>query len=169
MLEVMKEGYTIKIRLPESKGYKGYSVKCTYKYSKEKGKYSLSMWLNRDDIDDDFKIDSQEIDTQYISGNRETIEGNICRIVGQAIESGYFDYYVKRFNYTYDCFGRGNELYEQENLRQKVNFVEKEEKVIFTYSCPNCGNVIEIGDNYCPNCGTCLNWCNAHGMDARLG
>lgn len=116
MLKKIREGYTIRIQLPEECGYKDYSVKCTYKYNKTKEKYSLSMWLKRDDIDDDFKIDSQEIDTQYIPGNREIIEDNICRIVEQASLSGYFNYYIERFEYTYDCFDRGNELFEKERL-----------------------------------------------------
>lgn len=118
MLKPIREGYTIRIKLPAECGYEGYSVKCTYKYNKQKEKYCLSMWLKRDDIDDDFKIDSQEIDTQYISGTKETIESNICKTVEQASLSGYFDYYIERFEYTYDCFDRGNELFEQERLRE---------------------------------------------------
>lgn len=116
MQKVIKEGYTIRIPLSEECGYAGYSVKCTYKYNMVKEKYRLSMWLKRDDIDDDFKIDSQEIDTQYISGTSETIIDNICRIVEQASLSGYFNHYIERFKYTYDCFERGNELLEQERL-----------------------------------------------------
>lgn len=114
MLNTVREGYTIRIKLPEECGYEGYSVKCTYRYNKKKEKYLFSMQLKRDDIDDDFKIDSQEIDTQYISGTKETIEKNIIRIVEQASLSGYFDYYIERFNYTCNCFERGNELFERE-------------------------------------------------------
>ena len=114
MLKAIREGYTIKVNLPEECGYKGYSVKCTYRYIKSKEKYLLSMWLRRNDIADDFKIDSQEIDTQLISGTKETIEENILRIVEQASLSGYFDHYVERFQYTYDCFERGNEFFEAE-------------------------------------------------------
>lgn len=115
MLKVVREGYTIKVKLPEECGYEGYSVKCTYKYNKKKEKYLLSMWLKRDDVDEDFKIDSQEVDTQYIPGTKETIEENIMRIVEQASLSGYFDYYINRFEYTCRCFTRGNELYEEES------------------------------------------------------
>lgn len=118
MLKPIREGYTIRIQLPEECGYEGYSVKCTYKYNKQKEKYRLAMWLKRDDIDDDFKIDSQETDTQYIYGTKETIENNICRIVEHASLSGYFDRYIERFKYTYDCFERGDELYEQERLEK---------------------------------------------------
>ena len=116
MSKVIREGYTIRMPLPEEIGLKGYSVKCTYKYIKSKDKYRLSMWLKCDDIDDDFKIDCQEIDTQYISSTRESIENDICRIVEYASSIGYFNHYIERFDYTYKCFEKGNEFFEQERL-----------------------------------------------------
>lgn len=116
MLRYQNKGQVIEIRLPEECGHKGYSVECRHLFDKVRGKYLLSMWLKRDDIDDTFKIDSQEIDTQYISSTKETIKSNICRIVEQASLSGYFDYYIERYEYTYRCFDRGNELFEQERL-----------------------------------------------------
>lgn len=116
MYRYENKGYTIEIKLPEECGHEGYSVECRYQYDKSKEKYLLSMWLKRNDIDDKFKIDSQEIDTQYISGTKETIKQNICRIVEYASLSGYFDYYIKRYEYTYNCFDKGNELFEQERL-----------------------------------------------------
>lgn len=120
MLKVIRKGYTIEVLLPEECGYKGYSIKCTYKYNKQKEKYSLSMWLRCNGIEDDFKIDSQEIDTQYISGTKETIEDNICRIIEQASLSGYFNHFIERYEYTYNCFDIGNELFENEKLSKKA-------------------------------------------------
>lgn len=113
MLKAMREGYTIKFDLPS---YKNYSVKCLYKYHKQKGQYSLSMWITRKDVDDDFKIDYQEIDTQYIPGTRETIEKNISIIVEEMDKSRYFDFYVERFEYTCKCFDKGNDFFEHEEL-----------------------------------------------------
>lgn len=123
MYNIIKEGYTIRIKLPEECGHEGYSVKCTYKYKKAKEKYLLALWLKRDDIDDDFRIDAQEIDAQYISGTRENIENNIIRIVRQASLSGYFDRYIKRFEYTCQCFERGNAMFEQERLNENKSEV----------------------------------------------
>ncbi len=116
MLGYQNKGYTIEINLPEECGHKGYSVECTYQYNKKKEKYSLSMWLKRNDIDDKFKIDSQEIDTQYISGTRETIRQNICKIVEYASLSGFFEYYIERYEMTYKCFDLGHELLEKEMM-----------------------------------------------------
>lgn len=118
-------GETIEIKLPEECGHTGYSAKCTYRYLKSKEKYRLSMWLHRDDIDDDFKIDSQEIDTQYIRGTRQTIIENIYRIVLDGSLGGFFEPYIKRFEYTYDCFEKGDEMYEKEIFDNKRSDVEE--------------------------------------------
>lgn len=116
MLRYYSKGHTIEINLPVrgNKKYMGYSAECTYKYVKDQDKYLLSMWLKRKDIGDKFKIDSQEIDTQYISGTRETIVENICRIVDQATSSGFFDSYIDNFEYTYKCFDYGNDHFESQ-------------------------------------------------------
>lgn len=102
---------------PEECGYGGYSVKCTYRYDKKKEKYFLSMWMNREDIEDDFRIDAQEIDAQYIPGTIETIEENICRIVDYMCLSGRLEPYIQRYEYTYRCFDYGSSYYESRHLK----------------------------------------------------
>ena len=116
--EMMKprcKGQTIKFNLTKW-GYKNYITECAYHFDKQEGKYSLSMWLNRNDIEDRMQLSSKKVDTQYISGTKETIVENICRVVHQACISGYFDYFVERYEYELKCFERGNELFEQERL-----------------------------------------------------
>lgn len=108
------KGTTIEIRLP--KEYRGYSIECTYRYVKTKEKYELSMWLKYTGVRDKFRIESQEIDTQLIPGTRETIIENICRIIEQMCDAKTFDEYIARYKYMYDCFDRGNELFENEGL-----------------------------------------------------
>lgn len=120
--EIMKpicKGNTLKIEL-SNLGYKNYFVECAYHFDKRECKYSLSMWLNRNDMEDQMQISSKKVDTQYISGTRDTIVENVCRIVYQAAtvadEDGkkYFDHFIERYEYELECFERGNELFEQE-------------------------------------------------------
>lgn len=123
--EMMKpkfKGNTLTIEL-SAFGYKNYSVECVYHFDKHVGMYSLSMWLNRNDLEDRMRLSSKKVDTQYINGTRETIVENICRIVHQAAtvadkKSGkrYFNHFVERYEYELACFDRGNELFEQERL-----------------------------------------------------
>lgn len=103
-------------------GYKNYIAECTYRFDKQEEKYSLSIWLRRNNIEDCMKLSSKKVDTQYISGTRETIVENICRVIYQmaavADKEGvkYFDEYVKWYEYELECFERGNELFEAEKL-----------------------------------------------------
>lgn len=109
-------GHTIEFQLPETCGHKGYFVECTYLYDKSVKKYTLSMWLKRADIPDRHAIISQKIDTQLISGTKETIRKNICRIVEQALISGFFIPYIQNYEYTYTCFDQGNALFEEQRI-----------------------------------------------------
>lgn len=122
--EMMKprcNGNTLTIGLSKW-GYQNYIAECEYHFNKAKEKYSLSMWLNRKDLEDRMKLSSKKVDTQYISGTKETIVENICRIVHQAAtitnDDGkkYFDSFVERYEYELSCFERGNELFEKERL-----------------------------------------------------
>lgn len=110
MIRANYKGNTVEIKLPKESGYKGYSVECTYKYIKHEKKYLLSMWIKRNDISNKLRIQSQEIDTQYISGTKDTIVNNICRIVEQIFEKGFFKEYVDRYEYELLCFEKGDEL-----------------------------------------------------------
>lgn len=109
------KGNSIEIDL-SNWGYLNYIAECIYYFDKYKEKYSLSICLKRKDIEDKMRLSSKKIDTQYISGTKETIVENICRIIHEASISGYFNYYIQRYEYELACFERGNELFEQERL-----------------------------------------------------
>lgn len=121
MMRPRCKGQTIEINLSKW-GYRDYIAECAYYFDKREGKYSLSMWLRRNDMEDRMRLSSKKVDTQYISGTKETIVENICRVVHQAAtvanESGkkYFDRFVEIYEYELACFERGNELFEQERL-----------------------------------------------------
>lgn len=125
MMRPRCKGQTVEINL-SNWGYSGYVAECSYYFDKKKEKYLLSMWLRNNNIEDRMRLSSKKVDTQYISGTRETIVENICRIVHQAAnvanENGekYFDHYVERYEYELACFERGNELFEHERL-EKTN------------------------------------------------
>lgn len=129
--EMMKpkfKGHAIEFNLSKW-GYKNYIAECVYHFDKCEGKYSLSIWLNRNDIEDRMKLSSKKVDTQYISGTRETIVENICHVIHHIVtvtyENGkkYFDPFVERYEYELKCFERGNELFEQERL-SKTNDIK---------------------------------------------
>lgn len=126
MMKPRYKGQTVEIGL-SNWGYKGYVAECTYYFDKREDKYSLSIWLRNNDIEDRMRLSSKKVDTQYISGTRETIIKNICHVVHYAAtvvnehnKKTYFDHFVERYEYELKCFDRGNELFEQQRIN-KVN------------------------------------------------
>lgn len=114
------KGQTIIIDLPEECGHEDYYVECTYKFDKKVKKYALTMYLMRHDIENKFKLSSQNIDTQYIPVKKEDIVECIYRIVLEASLCDFFEPYIQRYEYELKCFECGDELYEQERL-DKLN------------------------------------------------
>lgn len=114
------KGYTIEIGLPKSCGNGEYSVECTYLYDKDKEKYALTMWIKNNSVGDKYKIESQEIDTQYITSTKEEIKKNIVKIVEVMCSRNYFDYYIERYEYMSKCFELGNDIMEQKNMEGDV-------------------------------------------------
>lgn len=107
-------GQSIEIWIPRKYGFDGYSVECQYRYDKQKDKYLVSAWLKRRDMADRLKIESQEIDTQYITSTRETITSDVCKIVETMCEQHYIDHFVEEFEYTCRCFDIGNSILEKQ-------------------------------------------------------
>lgn len=113
------EGYSITVTLDQfsdDEKYKGYAASCQYKYDKQKEKYSLRMWLKHAVMDQKYHIEYDGIDTQYISGTRETIRENICRIVKVMMEQNHFDYFIDRYEYDMKCCEKGAEILDAEGM-----------------------------------------------------
>lgn len=152
MIKCRDKRTTITIDLPEECGYEGYSIDCSYSFDKDHKQYLISMELFRNDIGD-----KQSIDSQYINGDKITIEHNIHRIVEYASMSGYFDKYINKYEYTYKCFDKGNAFFEEETSKQLCS-VKECEIIGKAYYCSCCGAYVEEATKYCPHCNTELDW-----------
>ena len=152
MIKCRDKRTTITIDLPEECGYEGYSVDCSYSFDNNQKKYLVSMELFRDDISD-----KQSIDSQYINGDKTIIEHNIQQIIKYASMSGYFDKYIKKYEYTYKCFDKGNEFFEEKSSKQLCS-VKECEIIRKAYYCSCCGAYVEETTKYCPHCNTELDW-----------
>lgn len=156
MIKYRDKRTTITIDLPEECGHKGYSVDCSYSFDKEKKQYLVSMELFRNDI-----RDKQSIDSQYIDGDEISIEYKIRHIVEYASMSDYFEKYIQKYEYTYKCFDRGNEFFEEEAIHKDGLYPVKECEITrVAYYCTKCGAYVEEGTKYCPHCNTKLDWNN---------
>ena len=156
MIKYRDKRTTLTIDLPEECGHEGYSVDCSYSFDIEQKQYLLSMGLRRNDIGD-----IQSIDSQYVSGDKNTIEYNIQHIVKYASMSGYFEKYIQKYEYTYKCFDKGNDYFEKEKLGEETYPVKKGKIAYRTvYYCSNCGDYVEEDNEFCPHCRVELDWEN---------
>lgn len=115
-------GTTLSFALPKNQ-YKGYVVDCTYKFIKHMSKYAVNMWLRRTDIDDRYQICSQEVNTQYITSDKDNIQSDIHALIEQAANSTFFDEYIERYEYYHECFDYGNSHFEKirlSNLARRI-------------------------------------------------
>lgn len=90
--------------------YQYYDVVCQYQYDKGEGKYKLHMWLKRGGPGL-YKVDHMDVDTQYVSGDRNTIRSNICRIVEQCVKNGFLNEYIDNYEFWLACFEKGYKFY----------------------------------------------------------
>lgn len=117
-IKPLYRGYKLEINLSKF-GYKSYILECSYFYDKSKNMYCLSMYLNKKDIQDKLRISYKNINTQYISGTRETIVENVCEVVNQMCASDFFEDYIAKYEYDLMCFDKGDEILEEERLNKK--------------------------------------------------
>lgn len=123
MMNPKFKGNIITIKLSQF-GYQDYFVECPYYFDKKQDMYALSIYLCRDDLEDKMKLSCKHIDTQYISGTKDTIIENICRVVYQLATvvdkdgEKYLDYFVDRYEYELKCFEYGNDFYESKQINK---------------------------------------------------
>lgn len=127
MQEFRNQGQTIEFDLPEECGYSGYYVRCTYCQSNTDGKYLLAMYLFKPGKNKKLNIGMQEIDCQCISGTEETIVENICRIVQQASLSGFFEKYIRKYEYMERCLYLGNKIKTEKKMKEKERLHNNDE------------------------------------------
>lgn len=107
------EGYGVVVplnQISEDEKFKNYSVSCHYMFKKDVKKYSVKMWLKRNDIDGKFGMSFEGIDEQLVPGTRKNIREHICRIVEQMVLNGYINEFIDRFEYDMLCCEKGFEF-----------------------------------------------------------
>ena len=72
--------------------------------------------LKHSTMDQKYHVEYDGIDTQYISGTRETIRENICRMWKVMMEQNHFDYFIDRYEYDMKCCEKGAEILDAEGM-----------------------------------------------------
>lgn len=95
-----------------------YSVIALINWEQENAKYHVSLYLKRNDINMLDLIEKAE--DIIFDSNMKSIKLDVTKRITELLSSGFFDYYVRRYEYEQKCFDRGNDLFEQERLNRVV-------------------------------------------------
>lgn len=93
-----------------------YTIIAIKLWNSEEHKYTVELRLKENGIEKWDLIEDVEfeIDVDY-----KTINKVILKRVATLLSDGFFDYYIKRYEYELNCFDVGNDLAERERLGDK--------------------------------------------------
>lgn len=97
--------------------HNGYTIVSLSGYDLENGKYKTSLYLKANNVDDWRLIEKAE--KLEFDATPQTINMAILKTVGGYLESGFFDYYINRYEYEMKCFDKGNEFFEKGRVCDK--------------------------------------------------
>ncbi len=93
--------------------HNGYSVISLSGYDAEKEVYITSLFLKDNNINT-WKLIEKAERLEFYATN-QTINMAILKTVSKYLEGGFFDYYIKRYEYEMKCFDKGDDYYENEH------------------------------------------------------
>lgn len=88
-----------------------YIVWAMANWDKEKQKYAVTMYLQRNDVD---LLDKMEQLNYEIESDRQSIKSDLCKMITYLLDNNRFDLFINRYEYQMKCFDKGNELLESE-------------------------------------------------------
>ena len=91
-----------------------YSVIAIKSWNSEEHKYVVQLMLKENTVDKWVLIEKAEFNVDY-----KIINKAILKHVATLLSNGFFDYYIKRYEYELKCFDIGYEIAEKERLGDK--------------------------------------------------
>lgn len=95
----------------------GYTIIATKLFNHKTKNYEVTLHIKDNTVDILDLIEKQE--KFEFNANHKSINSAILKYVAVLLSDGFFDYYIRRYDYMMKCFDRGNELYEKERLGDK--------------------------------------------------
>ena len=105
--------------------HNGYSAIAVSGYSIERELYTTTLFLKANSIDK-WKLIEKAENLEFHATN-QTINMAILKTVSKYLEEGFFNYYIKRYEYEQKCFDKGNEYFENKRylLEDDGKWLEK--------------------------------------------
>ena len=100
--------------------YNSYSVIAISKKDRDEDCYYISLYLKGDTYDTLDLIEQK--DHVRIEADVKEIVNRVAEMITDLNHDGFFDYYIKRYEYMMNCFDKGNELFEEIGVNDKFEF-----------------------------------------------
>ena len=97
--------------------HNGYTVIAIKSWKPDDQKYIVQLMLKENTVDKWDLIEKAE-SLEFNVGHK-IINSAILKHVATLLSDGFFDYYIKRYEYELKCFDIGNEIAEKERLGDK--------------------------------------------------
>ncbi len=94
--------------------HNGYTIIAMELFNHKIKKYKVTFYIKDNTVDIFDLIEKRE--KVEFDANYKTINSAILKYVATLLSEGFFDYYIRRYDYMMKCFDRGHELYEEERL-----------------------------------------------------
>ena len=94
--------------------HNGYTVIAITGFNTENRVYTTTLFLKENTIDTWKLIENAENLEFHV--NHNTINSAILKQVSTFLKEGFFDCYIRRYEYEMKCFDKGNGIYEKERL-----------------------------------------------------
>lgn len=92
-----------------------YKVIALSYWDRDKEKYIVRLMLHEKTIDMWSLVEKAE-NLEFKDSDFKTIKVDITNKVEEMLKDGFFDYYIKRYQYEQKCFDKGNEFFEKKRL-----------------------------------------------------
>ncbi len=92
--------------------HNGYTIIAISVWNKANHNYNAELYLKDNLINNWLLIDNA--DNLIFNANYKTINSALLKQVAIFLKEGFFNHYIKRYEYEQQCFEKGNELFETE-------------------------------------------------------
>lgn len=85
-----------------------YRIIAIINWNFNKQNYEVTLYIKENTVD---MLDLiQETENTEIKSEKSSIKLNVAKYVSDLFEKGFFDHYIKRYEYMLKCFDKGDDL-----------------------------------------------------------
>lgn len=94
--------------------HNGYSVMAIAKWDRDTEKYTTTLYLKNNEFNINHFDLIEDFENFELDSDIKTVKTDITAIVTELLSDGFFNKYIKRYEYEHKCFEIGNDYIENQ-------------------------------------------------------